>query len=235
MAGFLNQLNRSRLGLIMKILSIIGGAVVAAAIAASPAKAVTFTGQTFGCFGSCNGANSFQNDPSYQKLNFTGDNNANFPFGPTFFSATFTAPSTTIDLGNFSIQDPNGRATDYTGESFDLQVNFSNSLNANPDAPTFAATLDGTLTNRGGNLVIDFGSTPTAIVVGGVTYDLLINDVTLTTTGGFFGSYDSADLTGVLTLASAVPESSTWAMMILGFVGIGFLGYRRQGRSFRIA
>lgn len=218
----------------MKVLTILGGAVVAAAIAASPAKAVTFTGQTFGCFGTCNGANSFQSDPSDQALNFTGDNNANF--GRTFFSATFTAPSTTVDLGNFSIQDPRNGTDAYTGENFDLQVNFSNSLNANPDAPTFAATLDGTLKkNSGGDLVIDFGSTPTAIVVGGVTYDLLINDVTLTTTGGFFGSFDSADLTGVLTLASGVPESSTWAMMILGFAGIGFLGYRRQGRSFRIA
>jgi hypothetical protein len=27
---------------------------------------------------------------------------------------------------------------------------------------------------------------------------------------------------------SAVPEASTWAMMILGFLGIGFIGYRRK-------
>jgi PEP-CTERM motif len=35
---------------------------------------------------------------------------------------------------------------------------------------------------------------------------------------------------------SAVPEPSTWAMMILGFMGIGFLAYRRKnGPNFRIA
>jgi hypothetical protein len=35
---------------------------------------------------------------------------------------------------------------------------------------------------------------------------------------------------------SAVPESSTWAMMILGFLGIGFMAYRRKGGStFRLA
>jgi hypothetical protein len=35
---------------------------------------------------------------------------------------------------------------------------------------------------------------------------------------------------------SAVPEPSTWAMMILGFVGIGFMAYRRKGQpSFRLA
>jgi hypothetical protein len=38
------------------------------------------------------------------------------------------------------------------------------------------------------------------------------------------------------TLASAVPEPSTWAMMLLGFAGIGFMAYRRQAkRSARFA
>jgi hypothetical protein len=32
----------------------------------------------------------------------------------------------------------------------------------------------------------------------------------------------------VTTTASAVPEPSTWAMMILGFFGIGFMTYRRK-------
>ena len=37
---------------------------------------------------------------------------------------------------------------------------------------------------------------------------------------------------------SAVPEPSTWAMMVLGFLGLGFLGYRKgskTGASFRLA
>jgi hypothetical protein len=35
---------------------------------------------------------------------------------------------------------------------------------------------------------------------------------------------------------SGVPEASTWAMMILGFLGLGFLGYRKSsGTSFRVA
>jgi hypothetical protein len=33
-----------------------------------------------------------------------------------------------------------------------------------------------------------------------------------------------------------VPEPSTWAMMILGFMGVGFMAYRRKGGStFRFA
>jgi PEP-CTERM motif len=32
-----------------------------------------------------------------------------------------------------------------------------------------------------------------------------------------------------------VPEPSTWAMMILGFFGVGFLAYRRQAQGLRVA
>jgi hypothetical protein len=39
--------------------------------------------------------------------------------------------------------------------------------------------------------------------------------------------------------ASAVPEPATWAMMALGFLGVGFLAYRRKGKqtgsNFRLA
>jgi len=48
-----------------------------------------------------------------------------------------------------------------------------------------------------------------------------------------FGAMKQFEISGV----SAVPEPSTWAMMILGFAGIGFMAYRRrnQGQSFRVA
>jgi PEP-CTERM motif len=35
---------------------------------------------------------------------------------------------------------------------------------------------------------------------------------------------------GIGNTISAVPEPSTWAMMILGFTGIGFMAYRRRSR-----
>jgi hypothetical protein len=52
-------------------------------------------------------------------------------------------------------------------------------------------------------------------------------------TGGPLG--DSAFLTA--TPVTAVPEPSTWAMMILGFCGLGFIAYRRKqnGPTFRLA
>jgi len=39
-----------------------------------------------------------------------------------------------------------------------------------------------------------------------------------------------------LTFTTSVPEPSTWAMMILGFFGVGFVAYRRKNNhSFRLA
>ena len=50
--------------------------------------------------------------------------------------------------------------------------------------------------------------------------------------GGTSTLYITADFTSV----AAVPEASTWAMMILGFAGVGFMAYRRKSQaSLRIA
>ena len=36
---------------------------------------------------------------------------------------------------------------------------------------------------------------------------------------------------GVFVVGGVVPEPSTWAMMLLGFAGLGFAGYRASRRS----
>jgi hypothetical protein len=38
-----------------------------------------------------------------------------------------------------------------------------------------------------------------------------------------------------VAFASAVPEPSTWAMMILGFAGVGFVAYRRKSKPAYLA
>jgi hypothetical protein len=55
---------------------------------------------------------------------------------------------------------------------------------------------------------------------------LSVNDVLLGTT--VFDRKDVDPLTATITMSSAVPEPSTWAMMVLGFAGLGFLAYRRR-------
>jgi hypothetical protein len=44
---------------------------------------------------------------------------------------------------------------------------------------------------------------------------------------------DNFSITGVPV--SAVPEPSTWAMLLLGFSGIGFMAYRRKGKPAMMA
>jgi hypothetical protein len=41
----------------------------------------------------------------------------------------------------------------------------------------------------------------------------------------------TANDTGALTVTTSVPETSTWLMMVAGFVGLGFVGARRQGKE----
>jgi hypothetical protein len=44
------------------------------------------------------------------------------------------------------------------------------------------------------------------------------------------GTYtlDTSTGTDTLRISSAVPEPSTWAMMLAGFGALGFVGYRRN-------
>jgi hypothetical protein len=44
-------------------------------------------------------------------------------------------------------------------------------------------------------------------------------------------SFGTADF----TLTAAVPKPSTWAMMLLGFCGLGFMAYRRKSGEVRLA
>jgi PEP-CTERM motif len=43
-----------------------------------------------------------------------------------------------------------------------------------------------------------------------------------------FTPFGGSTLDGTVTAVAAVPEPSTWAMMVLGFAGVGFLAYRRK-------
>lgn len=45
--------------------------------------------------------------------------------------------------------------------------------------------------------------------------------------GDFTGQNDVA----VIAFAAFAPEPSTWAMMILGFLGVGYLTYRRRNQA----
>lgn len=51
----------------------------------------------------------------------------------------------------------------------------------------------------------------------------------------FLGSIPAGDAFSGVTTVTAVPEPATWAMLVLGFMGVGFMAYRRKTQStFRI-
>jgi hypothetical protein len=56
------------------------------------------------------------------------------------------------------------------------------------------------------------------------------------TSHGNVGAFGELNASGFsLSVSSGVPESSTWAMMILGFCGLGFMAYRRKAEPSVIA
>lgn len=85
-----------------------------------------------------------------------------------------------------------------------------------------------------GHLVVDnggvhaFSTTPTTITglaSGPNTVEVFFADRFVTEAGLYF----DANVT-LNALTAPVPEPSTWAMMILGFAGVGFLAYRRKSK-----
>jgi hypothetical protein len=96
-------------------------------------------------------------------------------------------------------------------------------------------------------LLTDVTSSPGDVVLWDFVIDTAFNQVTtdqLTwtfTTPGVYSIYviadhfDGRDVSHTFTdtaelNVAAVPEPSTWAMMLLGFAGVGFMAYRRQSK-----
>jgi hypothetical protein len=90
----------------------------------------------------------------------------------------------------------------------------------------------------------DFSATFTPLVdsswTPGAPFQHVVLDFTTTIAGSLtFAAYNPVNpgqgtnvgpILDNIVLASAVPEASTWAMMILGFAGIGFFAYRRKAQ-----
>ena len=106
---------------------------------------------------------------------------------------------------------------------------------------------------NGANWTVQFfaNGTPVTFINSALGGDNTTTTLTCATTPdslgtGFTGfaadSLASATVSGVSlsndgTVTSAFPEPSTWAMMFLGFAGLGFLSYRKSRRAegFRFA
>jgi hypothetical protein len=94
-----------------------------------------------------------------------------------------------------------------------------------PNAGTFNNNISCNVCGNGGKNPqpgpLDFN-----ITLAGLT----VNDFTTSTAGFLFAADLLVPPTGEVAVGSAVPEPSTWAMMILGFMGVGFMAYRRKSK-----
>jgi hypothetical protein len=196
---------------IVNIIRALGAAAFAAAIApTAPANATTITGSTQGCFGSsCTLANMAVDQ---KDITFTN---------ASFNTSTITGPLP-LTLGTLSLAGGGGNPT--FDDVFDLKVSFTAPAGS---SDTFSADVTGSVHGNGGNALISFAADPSqSFVFDGQTYTLAVKEVSLNLDGN-----SSDPLTGSLTISAAVPEPSTWAMMILGFLGVGFMAYRRKNQT----
>ncbi len=207
----------------MKKVSMFGAAALALTSAIAPAKAsVFFEGSTQGCFGT--GCSNFGSTAAINN----STNKATLSFnGTADFSATVADGGTSlVTLGTFSLTGLDGKH--FGGDAFTLEVLFSLPTGS---TNTFTANLTGNLTSGNG---INFNNTPLNYSWSGGTFTFEVFDVTNMAVGG------TSQLTGEIHLTSVapVPEPGTWAMMIVGFAGVGFVAYRRRrdgGASLRVA
>jgi hypothetical protein len=160
------------------------------------------------------------------------------------FDWTLAGPG--ASLGGFAAPG-SGTFTVTTGANGDLITGITGAIGGN------AVTLLPLGTNGSDDLLFPIG---TSFTGGTSVVDLDTSGIAVSTTLGNYhifgggspfstGTLSGNDIDevgpggfGVGTLAvSAVPEPSTWAMMILGLMGVGFLAYRRKqnGPSLRLA
>jgi PEP-CTERM motif len=193
----------------MKLKQVLFGVAAATMLSVAPAQAVVvFSGSTTGCFVDCN------NDANFSgAVSDTG--------GLAFTSSSFSnQPGPDISLGTLTLQASSG--VNPVSDDFFLKVVFTDPGNG---GSTFDATLTGMLNSGNGNgtVTINFGGAQLITFAGG-SFNLTVDDLFLTKTNL------SDPITGHISdvVITGVPEPSTWAMMILGFAGVGYMTYRRR-------
>jgi hypothetical protein len=141
---------------------------------------------------------------------------------------------------------PFGSGGSYSGGVFSLILDDPGSANVpgvntfTIPKPQFTLSSDAFALLSNGATLLTFnlsGADATTVTTSPTSFSL--TDATITNVSihpGAIGLQFDA-FASVESFTAAVPEPSTWAMMILGFVGLGFMAYRRKqnGSSFRLA
>jgi hypothetical protein len=160
--------------------------------------------------------------PGAQSLSDTG--NGVTAFLPTLITINGFTQSLTDGTGGLAQTSGGGLNDTVSSAGFAANIHFGigTDINATPVSPALLTT-DFTTSINCGNGCGGFGTFHLGLATG-------FEDISFDPTGGAVAFDETTGLT------SAVPEPSTWAMMVLGFFGLGFMAYRRKSEgSFRLA
>jgi hypothetical protein len=92
------------------------------------------------------------------------------------------------------------------------------------------ATITGYFAN-GGTITRDVSLNSSSFKSFSFSGFIDLSSVTVTTTSPGYTGYAALDNVNFTEFTAAVPEPSTWAMMILGFAGVGLMTYRRRNNT----
>jgi hypothetical protein len=187
-------------------------------------------------------------------LSFGGPARANLVANPNFDlnnPATNTAPvdwtlTPAVSGGDFTVDGVQGVAGAFSAPNaanFGATGAFDDKLSqvlATTAGQTYTISFElaHAATNSANDFSAQFGGTPIFSLANAAAFGYTLETFTATATSSsteldFFGrenpSWYSLDNVSV-ELSNAVPEPSTWTMMILGFAGICFMAYRRKSK-----
>jgi hypothetical protein len=167
-----------------------------------------------------------------------------FSFSGANVSGGGTFDATLESSGVYLVANATGTITDHDGAN---PGTFT--INGVEPTPTFSSTNllyipAGANSNQGYNNTssfLDFGGLSLHTAAGPLFNLFAFNDSywllsSADNPGGYAPLASPANEAISTFTVAAVPEPSTWAMMILGFFGVGFLAYRRSsGSGLRVA
>jgi hypothetical protein len=141
----------------------------------------------------------------------------------------------TLPFANYSFFPPNGTGSN-DGSGFQAAI-FRGVLNVptlesvtfsfGADDDAFLALGNTIISQEGGIHGVSAAPVTTSVLTPG-SYDLTLFYTDRHESGA--GLYFSLDTAGV-TISTGVPEASTWAMMLIGFAGLGFAAYRQTKKT----
>jgi len=155
-----------------------------------------------------------------------------------FFTVNGPAPVNVTASGSISIsgsntsKDSNGNtvASSYSAATLGIGDNTDGQFYSNDSKGGFAETF---LATPGEeyfvNMIVSVGASSQGYDAEPAIAKALVDPIiTLDTTSpGYSIDYSAGITQGI---AGAVPEPSTWAMLLLGFAGLGFMAYRRKSK-----